>query len=93
MLWNCKLLFRHLNHNCRRRDPPGRLFDRRCQPFAKRVFHQLRGPATVQLLHQPLAVLPDLGNVQLQSSALSKVGTQEIVQFTILADIAPGATS
>jgi Tfp pilus assembly protein PilN len=41
-----------------------------------------------------LAVVPDLHNVQLQSSALSKVGDQQIVQFTILADVAePGAAS
>jgi len=41
-----------------------------------------------------LAVVPDLKNVQLQSSALSKVGEQQIVQFTILADVVqPGATS
>jgi Tfp pilus assembly protein PilN len=41
-----------------------------------------------------LAVLPDLRNVQLQTSALSKVGAQQIVQFTILADVVPpGATS
>ena len=41
-----------------------------------------------------LAVLPNLRNVQLQTSALSKVGLQQIVQFTILADIVPpGATS
>jgi Tfp pilus assembly protein PilN len=41
-----------------------------------------------------LAVLPDLRNVQLQTSALSKVGEQQIVQFTILADVvAPGAAS
>lgn len=41
-----------------------------------------------------LSVVPDLRNVQLQSSALSKVGEQQIVQFTILADVlAPGATS
>jgi Tfp pilus assembly protein PilN len=41
-----------------------------------------------------LAVLPDLRNVQLQSSSLSKVGEQQIVQFTILADVLPpGATS
>jgi Tfp pilus assembly protein PilN len=41
-----------------------------------------------------LAVVPDLRNVQLQSSALSKVGDQQIVQFTILADVAePGAAS
>ena len=41
-----------------------------------------------------LAVLPDLRNVQLQTSALSKVGQQQIVGFTILADVLPpGATS
>jgi Tfp pilus assembly protein PilN len=41
-----------------------------------------------------LSVLPDLRNVQLQTSSLSKVGTQEIVQFVILADVAaPGASS
>jgi Tfp pilus assembly protein PilN len=41
-----------------------------------------------------LAVVPDLHNVQLQSSALSKIGEQQIVQFTILADVAePGAAS
>jgi Tfp pilus assembly protein PilN len=41
-----------------------------------------------------LSVLPDLRNVQLQSSSLSKVGDQEIVQFTILADVVePGAAS
>jgi len=41
-----------------------------------------------------LAVVPDLRNVQLQSSALSKIGEQQIVQFTILADVAEaGAAS
>jgi Tfp pilus assembly protein PilN len=41
-----------------------------------------------------LAVIPDLRNVQLQTSALSKVGEQQIVQFTVLADVAPpGAAS
>ena len=41
-----------------------------------------------------LNVLPDLHNVQLQTSSLTKVGTQDIVQFTILADVAPpGAAS
>jgi hypothetical protein len=39
-------------------------------------------------------VLPDLRNVQLQTSALSKIGEQSVVQFTILADVAaPGAAS
>ena len=41
-----------------------------------------------------LSVLPGLHNVQLQKSTLSKLGTQEIVQFTILADVTPpGASS
>jgi len=41
-----------------------------------------------------LAVLPDIDNVQLQTSAFSKVGRQNIVQFTILADVSPrGAVS
>jgi Tfp pilus assembly protein PilN len=41
-----------------------------------------------------LNVLPDLTNVQLQTSSLTKVGLQDVVQFTILADVAPpGATS
>jgi Tfp pilus assembly protein PilN len=41
-----------------------------------------------------LSVLPDLHNVQLQTSSLSKVGRQHVVQFVILADVTPpGATS
>lgn len=41
-----------------------------------------------------LNVLPDLHNVQLQTSSLSQVGRQHVVQFTILADISPpGAAS
>jgi Tfp pilus assembly protein PilN len=41
-----------------------------------------------------LNVLPDLSNVQLQTSSLTKVGLQDVVQFTILADVAPpGAAS
>src|ERR687884_564847 len=41
-----------------------------------------------------LSVLPDLHNVQLQTSSLSKVGRQRVVQFVILADVSPpGATS
>jgi Tfp pilus assembly protein PilN len=41
-----------------------------------------------------LAVLPDLHNVQLQTSSLAQVGRQEVVQFTILADVSPpGAAS
>ncbi len=34
-----------------------------------------------------LAVIPDLKNVRLQSSASLLVGTRELVQFTILADV------
>jgi Tfp pilus assembly protein PilN len=41
-----------------------------------------------------LAVLPDLHNVQLQTSSLAQVGRQEVVQFVILADVSPpGAAS
>jgi Tfp pilus assembly protein PilN len=41
-----------------------------------------------------LNVLPNLSNVQLQTSSLTKVGLQDVVQFTILADVAPpGAAS
>jgi Tfp pilus assembly protein PilN len=41
-----------------------------------------------------LNVLPDLTNVQLQTSSLTKVGLQDVVQFTILANVAPpGASS
>ena len=36
-----------------------------------------------------LNVLPGLSNVQLQRSLLARVGTQSIVQFTILADVRP----
>jgi Tfp pilus assembly protein PilN len=44
---------------------------------------------SVARLLSRLSVLPDLTNVQLQSSTLAKVGTQSIVQFTILADVRP----
>ncbi len=40
-----------------------------------------------------LEVLPDLTNVQLQSSARQIVGGRTIVQFTIVADIRTGAAS
>ena len=41
-----------------------------------------------------LNVLPDLTNVQLQTSSLTKVGLQDVVQFTILANVSPpGAAS
>ena len=41
-----------------------------------------------------LNVLPDITNVQLQTSSLTKVGLQDVVQFTILADVSPpGAAS
>jgi Tfp pilus assembly protein PilN len=50
--------------------------------------------AGVARLLSRLLVVPDLENVQLQSSTLSRVGTQRIVAFTILADVkAPGAAS
>jgi Tfp pilus assembly protein PilN len=44
---------------------------------------------SVARLLSRLSVLPDLTNVQLQSSTLAPVGTQSIVQFTILADVRP----
>jgi len=41
-----------------------------------------------------LNVLPDINNVQLQTSSLTKVGLQDVVQFTILANVSPpGAAS
>ena len=41
-----------------------------------------------------LAVIPDLGNVRLQSSQSQLVNKRELVQFTILADVrAPGAAA
>jgi Tfp pilus assembly protein PilN len=42
-----------------------------------------------------LMVVPDLSNVQLASSSVTQVGTQEIVQFTIVANVRPplGAAS
>jgi Tfp pilus assembly protein PilN len=42
-----------------------------------------------------LMVVPDLSNVQLASSSVTKVGTQDIVQFTIVANVRPplGAAS
>jgi Tfp pilus assembly protein PilN len=36
-----------------------------------------------------LMVVPDLSNVQLSSSSMTKVGTQNIVQFTIVANVRP----
>ena len=36
-----------------------------------------------------LMVVPDLSNVQLSSSTATKVGTQNIVQFTIVANVRP----
>ena len=44
---------------------------------------------SVARLLSRLFVLPDLTNVQLQSSTLARVGTQSVVQFTILADVRP----
>jgi Tfp pilus assembly protein PilN len=38
-----------------------------------------------------LQVVPDLTNVQLVSSTRSQVGNQEVVDFTIAADIAAAA--
>lgn len=50
--------------------------------------------AAVARLLSRLAVIPDLVNVQLQQSQLTKVGTAEVVHFTIVADVrSPGAGS
>jgi len=43
-------------------------------------------PAVARLLSR-LAVVPDLVNVQLQQSALTKVGSAEAVHFVIVADV------
>ena len=48
---------------------------------------------SVARLLSRLSVLPDLSNVQLQASTLARVGTQSIVQFTVLADVRPPAVS
>ena len=49
---------------------------------------------SVARLLSRLNVLPDLTNVQLQSSSRTKAGTQTVVQFVILADVRPpGAPS
>jgi len=50
--------------------------------------------AGVARLLSRLAVIPDLTNVQLQQSQLSKVGSAQVVHFTIAADVhSPGAGS
>jgi hypothetical protein len=50
--------------------------------------------AGVARLLSRLSVLPDLRNVQLQTSALTRIGEQQVVQFTIVADLTPlGAAS
>jgi Tfp pilus assembly protein PilN len=49
--------------------------------------------AVARLLSR-LAVIPDLQNVALQSSALSKVGRRKVVRFSIAADLrSPGTSS
>jgi Tfp pilus assembly protein PilN len=50
--------------------------------------------AAVARLLSRLAVIPDITNVQLQQSQLSKVGTAQVVHFTIAADVrSPGTSS
>ena len=50
-------------------------------------------PAVARLLSR-LSVIPDLVNVQLQQSALTKVGNAQAVHFTIVADVrSPGGGS
>lgn len=46
--------------------------------------------ASVARLLERLQVLPDLKNVQLSSSQVTQLGTQNVVQFTIVADIRQG---
>lgn len=48
---------------------------------------------SVARLLSRLAVLPDLANVQLQSSTLAPAGSQTIVRFVILADVRPPGAS
>jgi Tfp pilus assembly protein PilN len=49
--------------------------------------------AAVARLLSRLAVVPDLVNVQLQQSTLTKVGTAQVVHFVIVADVrTPGAS-
>jgi len=40
-----------------------------------------------------LSVLPDLTNVQLQTSALTDIGERPVIQFTILANVRAGGSS
>jgi Tfp pilus assembly protein PilN len=40
-----------------------------------------------------LSVLPDLANVQLQTSVLGEIGERPVIQFTILANVRAGGTS
>ena len=47
---------------------------------------------SVARLLSRLQVLPDLTNVQLQASTLSALGTQTVVQFTIVANVRAGAS-
>ena len=50
-------------------------------------------PAVARLLTR-LSVVPDLVNVQLQQSTLSKIGATPVVHFTIAADVRkPGGAS
>jgi hypothetical protein len=37
-----------------------------------------------------LALVPDLGNVQLQSSNVGRLGRRKVIEFTILADVSAG---
>lgn len=46
--------------------------------------------ASVARLLERLQVLPDLKNVQLSSSQVTQLGTQNVVQFTIVSDIRQG---
>lgn len=49
--------------------------------------------ASVARLLSRLEVLPDLSNVQLQNSSLAQIGTQNVVQFQIAANVRAGASA
>jgi Tfp pilus assembly protein PilN len=47
-------------------------------------------PESVARLLRRLALVPDFGNVKLQKSSVTTVGSQQIYSFTVLADVASG---
>lgn len=59
-------------------------------PTALTIEGSTYGQAGVARLLERLQVLPDLKNVQLQQSVASKIGSQTVVNFTIVSDIRQG---